>query len=64
MQQADEITIEQAERDLEHSLLSSTYSYSKPFYKKVLYWITWPFWHPVLTIFLYSFVMIIINLLT
>ncbi len=59
MQQADEITTEQAERDLEHSLLSSTYS--KPFYKKVLTWITWPIRHPVLTIFLYVF---LINLLT
>lgn len=61
MQQADEITTEQAERDLEYSLLSSTYSYSKPFYKKVFTWITWPFWHPVLTIFLYVF---LINFLT
>ena len=61
MQQADEITTEQAERDLEYSLLSSTHSYSKPFYKKVLSWITWPIRHPVLALFLYIF---LINLLT
>ena len=59
MQQADEITILEAERDLEHSLLSSTFPI--PFYKKVFTWITWPIRHPFLTVFLYIF---LINFLT